>query len=178
MRKIKTVIAAMLLSGALMGSLSLMILDPLTLLTRSLASSVWPALDRLVLALETGLYRVPTLAPWVARIDTILRPGLFATDPLPGQIAVGMGFLFAAVLGLNWIAERFWCRYLCPLGGMLGWLSRVAIVRRQVTEACNDCSACAHVCPTATIRAGSAMRSDPAECTMPRMPLCAPAPRH
>jgi ferredoxin len=166
MRKIKTVVAAMLLTGALLGSLSLMILDPLTLLTRSLASSVWPALDRLVLALETGLYRVPPLAPLVARFDSFLRPGVFATDPLPGRIAVGVGLLFAAVLALSWIGERFWCRYLCPLGGFLGWLSRPAILRRQVTEPCNDCGACAHVCPTATIRAESHMASDPAECTM------------
>jgi polyferredoxin len=166
LRKVKTLLLLVVLTSALLGSLSLMILDPLTLLTRSLASGAWPALDRLVLALETGMYRLPPLAPLVARIDSVLRPAVFAADPLPSRAALGFGLLFAAILGLDWVAERFWCRYLCPLGGLLGLLSRVAIARRHVSTSCNACGACAHVCPTATIRVDRQFESDPAECTM------------
>ena len=64
-RRVKILLVVLILVSALLGSLTLMVLDPLTLLTRSLASSVWPALDQIVLALETGLYRAPSLAPLV-----------------------------------------------------------------------------------------------------------------
>ena len=165
-RRVKILLVVLILASALLGSLSLMVLDPLTLLTRSLASSVWPALDRFVLALETGLYRVPLLAPLVGRTDLLLRPAVFPAEPLPSRVALGFGVLLASVIGLNWLAERFWCRYLCPLGGLLALLSRLAIVKRTVASGCNACGACTHVCPTATIRADRQFASDPAECTM------------
>jgi len=165
-RRVKIFLVVLILASALLGGLSLMVLDPLTLLTRSLASSVWPALDRIVLALETGLYRVPLLAPLVGRADVLLRPAVFPVEPLPSRVALGFGVLLASVIGLNWLAERFWCRYLCPLGGLLALLSRLAIVKRTVASGCNACGACTHVCPTATIRADRQFASDPAECTM------------
>jgi len=165
-RRVKILLVVLVLASALFGSLSLMVLDPLTLLTRSLASSVWPALDRIVLALETGLYRVPLLAPLIGRADSFLRPAVFPTEPLPSRVALGFGLLLASVIGLSWLAERFWCRYLCPLGGLLALLSRLAIVKRTVAPECNACGACTHVCPTATIRADRQFASDPAECTM------------
>lgn len=165
-RRVKILLVVLILASALLGSLSLMVLDPLTLLTRSLASSVWPALDRFVLALETGLYRVPLLAPLVGRTDLLLRPAVFPAEPLPSRVALGFGVLLASVIGLNWLAERFWCRYVCPLGGLLALLSRLAIVKRTVAPGCNACGACTHVCPTATIRADRQFSSDPAECTM------------
>jgi len=67
---------------------------------------------------------------------------------------------------LNLISQRFWCRYLCPLGALLGLLSKVAIVRRRVNGQCKPCEACTRVCPTGTIRPEKGYASDPGECTM------------
>src|SRR5207248_3330571 len=48
------------------------------------------------------------------------------------------GFLF-----LNRFITRFWCRGICPLGAMLGFLSRFAIVGMEKKhEACTDCNLC------------------------------------
>jgi ferredoxin len=64
------------------------------------------------------------------------------------------------------LVPRFWCRYLCPLGALLGLLSKVSILRRTVNEHCTQCQACARVCPTGTIEAERGFASDSGECTM------------
>ena len=55
--------------------------------------------------------------------------------------------LFLGVILLNVLAPRFWCRYVCPLGALLGWLSKVALVRREVAADCIQCLACTRACP-------------------------------
>jgi ferredoxin len=44
------------------------------------------------------------------------------------------------------VEKRFWCRHLCPLGALLGLLSRFSILKRTVSEGCTECGACASVC--------------------------------
>jgi polyferredoxin len=165
-RKIKTILLFIMLAMALFGSLSLLILDPLTLLYRTLTTSLWPALDRLVLALERALYSLPFLANSVASFDLLIRPNLFPPEPFITRAAVLFFGIFTVVIGLNALAKRFWCRYLCPLGGLLGWLSKVALFKRQVSEDCRNCKLCSTACPTGTIDAEHGFASDPAECTL------------
>ncbi len=52
-------------------------------------------------------------------------------------------FLLVAVLFMNRIIPRFWCRALCPLGAFLGMLSRFAIFGMEKDHAkCTDCNLC------------------------------------
>lgn len=69
------------------------------------------------------------------------------------------------IIGLNWWRQSFWCRYLCPLGGFLGLISRFSIFRRKVTNSCVSCKICANICPTGTIDTEVGFQSDPSECT-------------
>jgi MauM/NapG family ferredoxin protein len=75
--------------------------------------------------------------------------------------------VFVGILALNAIRPRFWCRYVCPLGGLLGLVSRVSLLRRTVDqEKCNKCRRCARECPVNAIDSEKAYASDPAECTL------------
>jgi ferredoxin len=64
-----------------------------------------------------------------------------------------IGIAGAAVLAFLVIASvfirNFWCRYLCPYGGLFGVLSLLSPARiRRNPEACIDCARCAKACPS------------------------------
>jgi ferredoxin len=155
-----------MLAAALLANLTLMIFDPLTLLFRALSASIWPAVDQFVTTIQATLYRLPALRSAVSVADSVLRPKVLPPDPAYYRHAWLYGAALAAVVSLNVLAPRFWCRYLCPLGALLGLLSKAAILRREVNAQCNQCDACARVCPTATIAASEEYVSDPSECIM------------
>jgi polyferredoxin len=55
--------------------------------------------------------------------------------------------IFILIL-LSIAIKNFWCRYLCPYGGLLGllsWLSPLKITRNKTT--CIDCALCTKACP-------------------------------
>ena len=59
------------------------------------------------------------------------------------------GFILGG-LALAVIIPHFWCRYLCPTGGLLELFNRFALVKYFKTAECNGCNACGRVCPTET----------------------------
>ena len=165
-RAIKYVLLVAIFTAALLGNLTLLVLDPLTLLFRFLTSSLWPALDQMITGVESVLYRVPFLSTPVSAFDAWLRPSIFPAAPIYSRSALLFAMLFLGVIALNLWAPRFWCRYLCPLGGLLGLLSKVALFRRQVAVECKGCTACTRACPTGTINPAKGYASDPSECTL------------
>ena len=74
----------------------------------------------------------------------------------------GLHWLFGSENGDYWIAllilglvaaaslvvDRFWCRYLCPLGAALSVVGRFSLLRiRRAPSACTDCTLCDKPCP-------------------------------
>ena len=165
-RKVKYLLLLATLTAALLGNLTLLVFDPLTIVFRTLTTAIWPVVDRVIMALEKLLFRVPFLSGPVASFDTFVRPNLLPASPAFFRDALLFGMLFLAIISLNAFAERFWCRYLCPLGGLLGWISKIALFRRSVGEECPGCVLCTDHCPTGTIDPAKNYASDPAECTM------------
>ncbi len=166
---VKYVLLGSIVILAIYGSLALLILDPLTLLTRSAVTSLLPAFD------------------WVVgRVDFLQANLQGSAVPLSQpryEQALALFLLLLGVVLLNILADRFWCRFLCPLGALLGLLAKVQFVRPIVGEACGSCGACARSCRldaierlgrSATVETASAPASLPfaparvvsAECTM------------
>ncbi len=163
-RTVKYVLLFVMVAAALLGNQTLLFLDPITLISRSTATALWPALSRAVMTVENFLYNYEALWPVLDVIDAnVVRP-LFKGMVSVFTLGVPIALFFAGVVALNWIAERFWCRYLCPLGALLGLISKVSLIRRDVGEGCALCAACNGECPTGTIDPKDAYRSDPAEC--------------
>ena len=166
-RQVKHFLLFAILFAALFGNLTLLVLDPITLLFRTAASAGLPALDVLVTAAETALYNIRPLQGPLEAFERVVR-GTFlpASQPFFTQNIL-LALVFVGVLALNAIRPRFWCRYLCPLGAMLGLVSKVSFLRHKVDEqACTACGRCARVCPTGTIDPERNYAADPAECTM------------
>ena len=165
-RRLKYILLLTSLAAALLGNLTLLFLDPLTIVQRTLTVSFWPAVDRIVTAVEARLYLLPAFAGPISVVDSLLRPALLPVQPLYYRDAFLFATIFLGVIALNLFAERFWCRYLCPLGGLLGLASKLAIFRRRVGEECKGCVLCTDICPTGTIDPAQGYRSDPGECTL------------
>ena len=154
-----------ILFAALMGNLTLLFLDPLTILYRSLTITIFPALNQIIVALENALYPIAFFQPPISWLEGVLRPSILPESPQYFPQSMIFGIVFVGIILLNGLAPRFWCRYLCPLGGLLGWVSKISIFRRGVTAgACRDCALCERRCPTGTINPEEGYRSDPAEC--------------
>jgi len=165
-RGVKYILLLTILGAALLGNLSLLVLDPLTILIRTLTSAVMPALDAGFTALERLLFRVPVLQGAVGLLDSWVRPAVFPLQPDSFRSGLLFALLMAGIMTLNALSPRFWCRYLCPLGGMLGWISKISLVRARVEGDCTLCGQCLQVCPTGAIQKGDSLEVDAGECIM------------
>ena len=152
--------------AALWGNLTLLILDPLTLFVRSVTTLLLPALHWLLNGLLMALYRLPMLERGLYAFDSALQGTLLSYKQPAYQGLLLLASMMAGVLALNWIKRRFWCRYLCPLGGLLGLVARLGRRGRNVDETCITCGRCARDCRMGTIEDASGYRSDPAECIL------------
>ncbi len=166
LRKVKYGLLIITLVSAILGNLTLLIFDPITIFIRSTTLVLLPLLDKIVYFLETQLIKVPIFSEPVFALDAWMRPRIFPVESSVYQYAFLFGIFFVAILLLNLIAERFWCRYLCPLGALLGLGSRISLIQRRMNADCVACGLCGKDCPTGTIDANKAYMSDPSECTL------------
>ncbi|MGD0693623.1 MAG: 4Fe-4S binding protein [Terriglobia bacterium] len=141
----KFYILAALLVSSVFGVVTLAVMDPISLLIRSLTVSVLPGLNLAGNALLDSLYQSNN--GFLAVIGHVLQLLLRATilsfrQPHFRQVFF-VGLIFVALLALNLRVTRFWCRALCPLGALLGVVSRWSIlgIEKCATD-CEDCNRC------------------------------------
>jgi MauM/NapG family ferredoxin protein len=136
------------------------LVDPFSLLLRGLTFWADPMLFR---GAETCFgwfsdgWVVNTLQPFVKTHLLPFRPMVF-------QLAGASAALLAAIFAMELIAPRFWCRYVCPAGAMLGLLARWSLVKRIPAKVCKSCADC-----VATCRMNALDRIEglsPADCTL------------
>ncbi|WP_223911421.1 4Fe-4S binding protein [Geobacter sp. AOG1] len=138
------ILAAALLNLNLAG-----LLDPFAILLRGLTFFFYPLLGLFARKGWVELYhligeRRDVLAPaWNLVHSSILpfRETLYPLAFLSTVILVG-------IIYLERYEERNWCRNLCPLGTLLGWLGRFSLFKRVPGGLCADCGKCRELCPT------------------------------
>ena len=132
--QLKYIVLAVFLILAAFGALQIGLTDPICLLTRSIAVSIWPAMDSLL----------PPQLGWLGSAPGAADQRIFAS-------AWFVGLLLLGLVGMNLVIPRFFCRVLCPLGALLGLLSRYALFRidRDLTK-CTDCDLCLKRCEGAS----------------------------
>lgn len=86
-------------------------------------------------------------------INIILLPivdksfNLLSVDPRVYQGAFLIGALFTAVIFMNLLIPRFYCRFICPTGALLGLIGKYSVWRIGKTEAtCSNCMQCERAC--------------------------------
>ncbi|MGC8740703.1 MAG: 4Fe-4S binding protein [Candidatus Sumerlaeaceae bacterium] len=104
------------------GALQIGLLDPIAFVHRSVNLTVLPAVECLTGRSLASAQRFYSGA-WL------------------------IGTLFVAALLANFYIPRFYCRFLCPLGALLGLLARFSLWRIAMTAPrCTSCSLCETAC--------------------------------
>lgn len=125
------------------------LLDPLAILLRGMTFCLYPLLGLSAREGWVGLYRLlgerrDTIAPVYNMLHDHLLPFRETLYPL----AVLSTMILLGVIALERFEERNWCRNLCPLGTLLGWLGRFSLFKRMPPGLCGDCGKCRELCPT------------------------------
>jgi polyferredoxin len=124
-------------------------LDPFSFFFRSLTTSIYPAINAAIVSIFTWTYNVD---PGVGRVRlslvtepiyAFLRAHFLALEQPYYWGSLLMGTIFIAVVALNFYRARFWCRYICPLGALLGVVGKNPLVRLHKSgEHCTSCRLC------------------------------------
>jgi polyferredoxin len=142
-----------LLFGCAMGLNLAGWFDPFSFLFRGVATVLYPMFDDAtkssfgwIYQADPGIgrFKVTTVSEPV--YEVLRRHVLAAAQPhFYGTLVIAL--LFFAVLFLNLYRARFWCRYICPLGAMLGVAGKNPLVQITRNEAaCNNCRLCVADC--------------------------------
>ncbi len=165
-RLLKYAVLAAVVVSALLGLQLSGVLDPICLLFRSLALAVFPGIGVL---LKTGFDALAASDTkwlnWISYAAEMVVSPVFGYGYPGYQTAGAIGILFFTLLWINRRSPRFWCRVLCPLGALLGLVSRWAPLR-LVTNAkrCTSCGICQMGCPASARSTTSPDICDPGEC--------------
>ncbi|HEY3452494.1 MAG TPA: 4Fe-4S binding protein [Myxococcales bacterium] len=136
-QKVKYFILLGMLGAAAMGSLQIGWLDPIASTWRGLSTAVIPAASNTAYGLYQG--------------ERHFQGGVLIT------------VVFLGALALNLIFPRLYCRVLCPLGALLGLLSKFSLFRvTKKLTVCTECNICGADCqgaadPQGTVRVSECM---------------------
>ncbi|MDI6763318.1 MAG: 4Fe-4S binding protein, partial [Thermodesulfobacteriota bacterium] len=127
--------------AGLMAFQVMYLLDPISLVTRTLVIAFYPPA---IFVFNHLLPQVQGLLPQ--------NPFFMSNITLPVfKVNLFIFIFFIGILALGVIRKRFWCRYLCPLGTLFSVFSRLRILKRSVTDNCTDCQKCVKECPVGAI---------------------------
>ncbi len=127
-----------LILGAILGVSFLHFFEPLVIFERFLTLVIYPIFTYL-----SGFFGIGSTVAYTESAIALL--------------------VIALILGMNFFDQRFWCRNICPLGGLLALLSKFSVFKFIFGEGCTNCGICEKICPTSAISIEQA-RVDAGEC--------------
>jgi len=157
-RNIKFYLLAFVAVAALLGVQIAFLFDPIALLTRTLTLAFFPPLQFGYQLLGT---RVPAVGDWLGQHFGWIFPEATVHFRM-GIVALA---IFVLIIAANTLSPRFWCRNLCPLGALLGLLSKFPLLRKKVSNACDHCRICSSLCRMQAID-NNTIRTNSVECIL------------
>ncbi|WAC07493.1 MAG: 4Fe-4S binding protein [Thermodesulfobacteriota bacterium] len=162
----KYLLLTLILTFAFFGLPLVGYFDPFSILVRSMTIVLDPFLYWIVSTPFDFLYKV---APgWITKASELiyaqLKQFILPYNQKVYTLTSMSLIIFLLIFALEKVERRFWCRNLCPLGGLLALLSRFSFLRGYIQETCNDCQSCNKVCRMEAI--DSQMRIIPEDCNL------------
>jgi ferredoxin len=146
-RRVKYYLLIALLAGAPFTMNLVGLLDPLSLLYRTLAIVFYPAFTYGVEKAGLVLYRLGPPATYVSEpVYKFFKDSVLPFRGLAFVLTFFTLVLFVLAVAAERVDRRFWCRALCPLGALYGLMARFALLRRRPAALCPDCGDCVELC--------------------------------
>ncbi|MBA3007853.1 MAG: 4Fe-4S binding protein [Proteobacteria bacterium] len=147
-RFLKFYLLGFLLVGAWFGLPLAGYVDPFSILVRSLALAVDPALNALATTFFTYTYEQ---APaWVNGLTeplyTFLKATILPFNQKYYDLTVLSLVILLVVFLLERLERRFFCRNICPLGALFAVTARFSLLRGRAGTKCGTCRNCRDVC--------------------------------
>jgi len=133
------------LAAACFGSMIIGVLDPFSLLVRSIGLALLPAFNVAVRAVLTPMEhsRVGAIHSTGVALHSVLQATVLDFRQARFAQSVVLGILFLLILAASLRVTRLWCRSVCPLGALLGAVSRFSILGLHKDDAaCSRCNRC------------------------------------
>ncbi len=139
-------------------------LDPFSILVRALAQSLYPAINALMVSFFSFTYASapPSVNLVTEPLYSFLKLTVLPFDQKHFDLALLSFMMFASLFFLELVHRRFFCRNICPLGALIGLVSRLSILQVNGGDVdCGKCHHCVKICrmgaidDTRNIRMGS-----------------------
>ncbi len=126
------------------------VFDPIAIMIRALTFFFYPLAGLAARAGWSGLYTIAG----DGRDHALFFYDFLRAYILPfRETLYPLAFVSFAIFLFIFVLERFekrnWCKNICPLGTLLGFLGRFSPFKRIPGRICNDCGDCRENCPTA-----------------------------
>jgi len=149
----KYYILAVLLASAFFNSIFFTILDPIPFLVRSLTVSVLPGINYFLRTIidflnGSGIGMFEYIG---GGMQSVFKDNILTYEQTYFQLGFITGLIFIIIVILNRYHKRFWCRSICPLGALLGLVSRYQIFGIEKDNGkCIKCDLCVQKCQGAS----------------------------
>ncbi len=143
-RKIKFFLLFIFLIAALAGVPLSYFMDPLPLLTRFYTFILYPLVITLINLFLDFMRPIFHALGWISLSHQHYSQPVY-------YMAIVTFLILAGIITLSRLTIRFWCRYLCPLGALLSFISPLGLWKRRVSQECNECLKCQKACPMGAV---------------------------
>ncbi len=143
---LKYTILIVFLVMAALGALQIGLLDPIVMMYRAISTFFAPISDAVVSRIGGAVEGAGASAAFLDALK--FAPGAGS------RIFVGsfwIGVIFLGFVLMNLWKPRFFCRFVCPLGALLGAIASRSVFRiNRIVDKCTDCNLCLTRCEGAS----------------------------
>jgi len=138
--------------------------DPLSIFNRALTVVFYPAFTLLAEPTLLTLSNLGFLEDPAYWLYDHFKLYIMPENQVHYQQLIWIALFIGLILGAEKLSRRFWCRYLCPAGALLGFLSQFRFYERLVSDQCPVCNKCVTECKMNAIPEDDVGRTSKVEC--------------